>query len=149
MKHLKKVGILLQFVLVCRTATAQVYGTAEPLAHTFSIVARDSVTGELGVAVQSHWFSVGTAVSWAEAGIGAIATQSFVNKSFGIRGLNFLRAGYTAQQTLDTLLATDEGRDVRQVAIVDSKGNTAVHTGRLCIDHAGHVRGAGFPCRQT
>ena len=144
MKHLKKVGFLLQFVLLCRTATAQVYCTAEPLAHTFSIVARDSVTGELGVAVQSHWFSVGTVVSWAEAGIGAIATQSFVNKSFGIRGLNFLRTGYTAQQTLDTLLATDEGRDVRQVAIVDSKGNIAVHTGRLCIDHAGHVRGAGF-----
>jgi uncharacterized Ntn-hydrolase superfamily protein len=149
MKHLKKVGILLQFVLLCRTVTAQVYSTAEPLAHTFSIVARDSVTGELGVAVQSHWFSVGTAVSWAEAGIGAIATQSFVNKSFGIRGLNFLRIGYTAQQTLDTLLATDEGRDVRQVAIVDSKGTIAVHTGRLCIDHAGHVRGAGFSCRQT
>ncbi len=75
---------------------AQVYKTTDPFAHTFSIVARDSVTGEMGVAVQSHWFSVGTAVSWAEAGVGAVATQSFVNKSFGVRGLNLLRSGLTA-----------------------------------------------------
>src|SRR6476661_6604074 len=81
--------------------SAQVYKTSEPLAHTFSIVARDSVTGEMGVAVQSHWFSVGTSVSWAEAGVGAIATQSFVNKSFGIRGLALLRSGLTAQEALD------------------------------------------------
>ncbi len=114
------------------------------MAHTFSIVARDSATGEMGVAVQSHWFSVGTSVSWAEAGVGAVATQSFVNKSFGIRGLNLLRNGLTAQQTLDSLLATDEGRDVRQVAIVDTKGNVAVHTGKSCIDYAGHVKGNGF-----
>src|SRR3990170_850306 len=89
---------------------SQVYKKEEPLAHTYSIVCRDSVTGELGVAVESHWFSVGTAVSWAEAGVGAVATQSFTNKSFGIRGLNLLRAGLTAQQALDSLLATDEGR---------------------------------------
>jgi uncharacterized Ntn-hydrolase superfamily protein len=96
------------------------------------------------VAVQSHWFSVGTTVSWAEAGIGAVATQSFVNKSFGIRGLNLLRSGLTARQALDSLLATDEGREVRQVAIVDTAGNVAVHTGKNCIDYAGHVRGNGF-----
>src|SRR3954451_20443865 len=104
---------------------AQVYKNREPLTHTFSIVARDPVTGEMGVAVQSHWFSVGTSVSWAEAGVGAIATQSFTNKSFGIRGLNLLRSGLNAQQTLDSLLHQDEGREVRQVAIIDSKGNVA------------------------
>src|SRR4051812_45102022 len=109
-------------------ANAQVYNSREPLAHTFSIVVRDSVTGEMGVAVQSHWFSVGTTVSWAEAGVGAIATQSFVNKSFGIRGLNLLRNGLTAQQALDSLLTTDEGREVRQVAIIDHLGNVATHT---------------------
>jgi uncharacterized Ntn-hydrolase superfamily protein len=125
-------------------ANAQVYNSREPLAHTFSIVARDSVTGEMGVAVQSHWFSVGTTVSWAEAGVGAIATQSFVNKSFGIRGLNLLRNGLTAQQALDSLLATDEGREVRQVAIIDHLGNVATHTGSGCIIYAGHIKGNGF-----
>lgn len=123
---------------------AQPFKNAEPLAHTFSIVARDSATGEMGVAVQSHWFSVGTSVSWAEAGVGAVATQSFTNKSFGIRGLNLLRSGSTAQQALDSLLATDEGREVRQVAIVDKDGNVAAHTGKACIDYAGHITGSGF-----
>lgn len=126
------------------SATAQIYKVADPLAHTFSIVARDSVTGEMGVAVQSHWFSVGTTVSWAEAGVGAVATQSFVNKSFGIRGLELLKSGMTAQQALDKLLSDDEGREVRQVAIVDSKGNVANFTGKTCIDYAGHIKGANF-----
>src|SRR5919107_4310035 len=124
---MKRTISLLLFFSIAQTICAQVYKSGQPLAHTFSIVARDSATGELGVAVQSHWFSVGTAVSWAEAGIGAVATQSFVNKSFGIRGLNLLRNGLTAQQALDSLLSTDPGREVRQVAIVDSKGNVAVH----------------------
>ena len=124
---------LLQCVLLLFFSSpvfSQTYQKREPLAHTFSIVARDSATGELGVAVQSHWFSVGTSVSWAEAGVGAVATQSFTNKSFGIRGLNLLRSGLTAQQALDSLLASDEGREVRQVAIVDKNGNVAVHTGK-------------------
>src|SRR5438874_478688 len=124
--------------------SAQVFKTEEPLAHTFSIVARDSVTGEMGVAVQSHWFSVGTSVSWAEAGVGAVATQSFTNKSFGIRGLNFLRNGLTAQQVLDSLLKTDEGREVRQVAIIDNRGNVATHTGKGCIDYAGQIQGSNY-----
>ena len=123
---------------------AQVYKSDNPLAHTFSIVARDSITGELGVAVQSHWFSVGTAVSWAEAGVGAVATQSFINKSFGLRGLSLLKNGLTAQQVVDSLLKEDEGRDVRQLAIVDSKGNVAVHTGKSCIQHASHIKGNQF-----
>ena len=114
------------------------------LAHTFSIVARDAKTGEMAVGVQSHWFSVGTSVSWAEAGVGAIATQSFTNKSFGIRGLELLKEGKTAQQALDQLLSDDEGREVRQVAIVDAKGNIAAHTGKKCIQFADHITGVQF-----
>ena len=116
----------------------------ESFAHTFSIVARDEKTGDLAVGVQSHWFSVGTSVSWGEAGVGVVATQSFTNKSFGIRGLQLLKAGKTAQQALDELLRTDEGRDVRQVAIADAKGNVAVHTGKKCIDFAGHHKGTTY-----
>lgn len=142
---MKKQFQLLSVVLFFINASfGQVYKIAEPLAHTFSIVARDPVTGEMGVAVQSHWFSVGTAVSWAEAGVGAVATQSFVNKSFGIRGLDLLRRGFTAQQALDTLLKTDEGREVRQVAIVDTKGNVATHTGKGCIQYATQIQGKQF-----
>lgn len=132
------------FFFVYTVSPAQVYQQRAPLAHTFSIVARDSVTGELGVAVQSHWFSVGTSVSWAEAGVGAVATQSFTNKSFGLRGLQLLRKGLTAQQALDSLLATDEGREVRQVAIVDKDGRVAAFTGKNCIDYAGDLQGRGF-----
>ena len=98
----------------------------------------------MAVGVQSHWFSVGTSVSWAEAGVGAIATQSFTNKSFGIRGLALLKEGKTAQQTLDQLLSDDEGREVRQVAIVDAKGNIAAHTGKKCIQFADHITGVQF-----
>jgi uncharacterized Ntn-hydrolase superfamily protein len=114
------------------------------LAHTFSIVARDSVTGEMGVAVQSHWFAVGKDVSWAEAGVGAIATQSFINPDFGPEGLALLRSGKTAGETLEKLLSHDEGRDFRQVAVVDAKGNVAVHTGRKCIAFASDIKGGQF-----
>ncbi|MEO0899429.1 MAG: DUF1028 domain-containing protein [Bacteroidota bacterium] len=119
------------------------YGN-EPFAHTYSIVARDSVTGELGVAVQSHWFSVGSLVTWAEAGVGAIATQSFVNPDFGPQGLALLKTGLSAQQTLDALIASDEGRAVRQVAIVDAQGRVAAHTGSKCIQPAGHIVGKQY-----
>jgi uncharacterized Ntn-hydrolase superfamily protein len=140
----KRFQTSLVLLLFINASSGQVFKTAAPLAHTFSIVARDSTTGEMGVAVQSHWFSVGTVVSWAEAGIGAVATQSFVNKSFGIRGLDLLRRGLTAQQALDTLLKTDEGREVRQVAIVDTKGNVATHTGKGCIQYATQIQGNQF-----
>jgi len=116
----------------------------EPLAHTFSIVARDPQTGEMGVAVQSHWFSVGSIVAWGEAGVGVVATQSFVNPSFGQRGLELLKTGKTAQEVVDELIASDEGRDVRQLAIVDSKGNSAGYTGAKCISEAGHFVGNGY-----
>jgi uncharacterized Ntn-hydrolase superfamily protein len=114
------------------------------LAHTFSIVARDSSTGEMGVAVQTHWFAVGTRVSWAEAGAGAIATQSFTNVSFGPRGLALLKQGMTAKAALKQLIESDEGREVRQVGIIDSKGNTASWTGKNCIREAGHLAGDNF-----
>lgn len=141
MNKLTGIAIFLSFACA---GTAQSFKTTGPLAHTFSIVARDEQTGEMAVAVQSHWFSVGTSVSWAEAGIGAIATQSFTNKSFGIRGLDLLRRGLTAQEALDVLLKDDEGREVRQVAIVDAKGNVAAHTGKLCIQYARHITGKQF-----
>jgi uncharacterized Ntn-hydrolase superfamily protein len=114
------------------------------LAHTYSIVARDAATGELGVAVQSHWFSVGSVVSWAEAGVGAIATQSLVNISFGPRGLDLLRQGHTAQQTVELLIQSDAGRDLRQLAIVDAGGGVAAYTGSRCIAAAGHLVGEDF-----
>lgn len=133
------------FFLLCSfSSSSQVFRKNNPLAHTFSIVARDSISGEMAVAVQSHWFSVGTSVSWAEAGVGAIATQSFINKSFGPRGLTLLKSGLTAQQTLDSLLGGDEGREVRQVGIVDRWGNVATHTGNACIQYACQLQGKGF-----
>lgn len=113
-------------------------------AHTYSIVARDPSTGEMGVGVQSHWFSVGSVVSWGESGIGVVATQAFVNISFGLRGLELLRNGKSPQEAIDLLLSTDEGRDVRQLAILDSQGRVAVHTGKSCIQAAGHIKGENF-----
>jgi uncharacterized Ntn-hydrolase superfamily protein len=98
----------------------------------------------MGVAVQSHWFSVGSVVSWAEAGVGAIATQSLVNVSFGPKGLELLKQGMTAQQVLDKLISEDDGRDYRQLAIVDVKGNVASYTGEKCIPDAGHISGDNF-----
>lgn len=117
---------------------------AERPVHTYSIVARDSVTGEMGVAVQSHWFSVGSVVSFAEAGVGAVATQSLVEVSYGPLGLELMRAGKTARQALDALLAADPHANVRQVAMVDAEGNVAVHTGGDCIAEAGDQRGRQY-----
>lgn len=112
--------------------------------HTFSIVARDPKTGELGVAVQSHWFSVGSVVPWAEAGVGAIATQSFVDPSYGPLGLSLMRAGRSAPDALKALLAGDEGRDVRQVAMIDAQGRVDAWTGKNDIQAAGHHVGTDY-----
>lgn len=114
------------------------------LAHTFSIVARDERTGEMAVAVQSHWFSVGSVVSWGEGGVGVVATQSFVNKSFGLRGLELLKQGKSPQEALDKLLSDDTGKEFRQVAILDTKGRVATHTGKNCLESAGHLNGQNF-----
>ena len=106
---------------------------------TYSIVARDPKTGELGVAVQSHWFSVGPIVPWAEAGVGAVATQSLVDPAYGPLGLELMTAGRSGPAALASLLAGDEGRDVRQVAMIDATGRVAAHTGARCIADAGHI----------
>jgi uncharacterized Ntn-hydrolase superfamily protein len=111
---------------------------------TYSIVARDPATGELGVAVQSHWFSVGSLVSWAEAGVGAVATQSFVDPSYGPLGLELMRTGRPAKDALNALLAGDAQRQVRQVGMVDAQGRAATHTGSLCIPAAGGQQGPEF-----
>jgi len=112
--------------------------------HTYSIVARDPVTGDLGVAVQSHWFSVGSAVPWAEPGVGAVATQSFTEPSYGALGLALMKAGKPAPEALRALLSADADREVRQVAMVDAQGRAAAHTGAKCIQAAGHEVGEGF-----
>jgi uncharacterized Ntn-hydrolase superfamily protein len=112
--------------------------------HTYSIVARDPATGELGVAVQSHWFNVGSVVPWAEAGVGAVATQSFVDPSYGKSGLDLMRGGTAAPDALKNLLAKDGGRDVRQVAMIDARGRVAAHTGSKDIPAAGHIIGKDY-----
>src|SRR5207302_1679183 len=114
---------------------------------TYSIVARDKGTGELGVAVQSHYFQVGPVVPWAVAGVGAVATQSMVNVSFGPLGLEYMRSAYSAEQALKALLAGDSQPESRQVALVDATGSVAVHTGAKCIPAAGHRTGDGFSCQ--
>lgn len=115
-----------------------------PFAHTFSIVARDKKSGAFGVAVQSHWFSVGSLVPWAEAGVGAVATQSMVEVNYGPIGLQLMKSGLSSKDALESLLEKDAGRELRQVAMIDSSGNTAVHTGDRCIIDAGHQSGDGF-----
>lgn len=112
-----------------------------PFAHTYSIVARDPETGQMGVAVQSHWFSTGSMVTWAEPGVGAIATQSMVEVSYGPLGLHKMQNGKTAPEALKALLEEDKNREVRQVAMVDAHGNVGVHTGSRCIIEAGHRSG--------
>jgi uncharacterized Ntn-hydrolase superfamily protein len=114
---------------------------------TYSIVARDRETGELGVAVHSHWFSVGQLVPWAEAGVGAVANQSVPDPSFGPRALELLRGGTAAGDALRAVLDGDEAVDFRQLAVIDARGAVAVHTGAGCIPHAGDVAGDGFSCQ--
>ncbi|WP_421878470.1 DUF1028 domain-containing protein [Marinoscillum sp.] len=127
-------------VIFSIAALAQ-YNRENPLVHTYSIVAMDTATGDIGVAVQSHWFSVGTVVAWAESGVGAVATQSFSNPAFGPQGLQLMKTGLDAEATLQALLASDEGREYRQVGVIDVSGKTASHTGAKNIKEAGHVVG--------
>ncbi len=142
---MKKLSLFLILIFVISDLLfAQTTFYSNPFAHTFSIVARDPETGEMGVAVQSHWFSVGSIVTWGEAGVGVVATQSFVNPSFGPRGLEMLKSGMTAQQVVDSLIASDEGRDVRQLAILDVHGNVAAYTGKNCIPAAGQIVGDNY-----
>lgn len=119
-------------------------GSKEPFAHTYSIVGIDEELGQMGVAVQSHWFSVGQSVSWAEAGVGVVATQSFVEMSYGPLGLQLMKSGKTSFEALKALIAIDKNLEVRQIAMLDAKGNIAVHTGKSCIPEAGHKIGKNY-----
>jgi uncharacterized Ntn-hydrolase superfamily protein len=114
---------------------------------TYSIVARDPETGELGVAVQSHWFSVGAVVPWALPGVGAVATQANVEVSYGPRALELMRRGAGSREALEQLVADDSGAAGRQVAVIDAAGQVAVHTGDACMAYAGHVTGDSVSCQ--
>ncbi|HXE90704.1 MAG TPA: DUF1028 domain-containing protein [Terriglobales bacterium] len=143
MKRVLLIGILLG---VSGADLAAQQTSPRPLrpVSTYSIVARDPQTGEMGVAVQSHWFSVGQIVPWAEAGVGAVATQSFVDPSYGKLGLELMRAGKSAPEALRGLLAADAGREVRQVAMIDAQGRVDAYTGKNDIQAAGNIVGAQF-----
>ncbi|MEQ8936981.1 MAG: DUF1028 domain-containing protein [Amphiplicatus sp.] len=122
------------------------FGAADPKrpVSTYSIVARDAASGEIGVAVQSHWFSVGSGVPWAQAGVGAVATQSFTEISYGPFGLKAMAKGTPAGKALDALVSKDENEAVRQVGFVDAKGNVAAHTGSKAIVEACDQQGDGY-----
>ncbi len=132
--------IILIFIPVI--GISQIY--KNQFAHTFSIVARDKTTGEMAVAVQSHWFAVGSIVSWGRSGVGVVATQSFVNPAYGPNGLKLMEEGKNATEILKYLVAEDEGRDVRQVAMLDKNGNVSAYTGKSCIDYANQIIGDNF-----
>ncbi len=146
MRRLAAASLLLSLLAASAVLSAADAAKAIPLrpVHTFSIVARDASTGELGVAVQSHAFSVGSGVSWAEAGVGAVATQSFIDPAYGPLGLDLMRAGRSAPEALKGLIAADDGRDVRQVAMIDAQGRVAAHTGVKCIPSAGQHVGENY-----
>lgn len=133
---MKKIILWLTIML---SISAQININKDPFAHTYSIVARDDETGDIGVAVQSHWFSVGPVVAWGEAGVGVVATQSFVNVSFGIRGLELLKEGFTPEEAVKKLIEDDEASDFRQLAILDIEGNSYSYTGSKCVDFASNI----------
>jgi len=142
---MKKLTVPAVFILAFLTGFAAA-SDSRP-GHTYSIVAIDKSTGELGAAVQSHWFSVGSNVIWAESGVGAVCTQSFIDPSYGPLGLDLMRAGRNAPETLAGLLRADKNEAVRQVAMIDAQGRVAAHTGKNCIPEAGNFVGDGFSCQ--
>jgi uncharacterized Ntn-hydrolase superfamily protein len=131
-------------VAVAAVAGLALPAAADPLVHTYSIVARDPATGDMGVAVQSHWFSVGSIVTWGEAGVGVVATQSFVDPGYGARGLELMRGGVAAPEALQQLVAKDPQRNGRQVAMIDAQGRVSAYTGKSAIAAAGHHVGRDF-----
>ncbi len=137
---LKRLAALM-FIL---SAAAAAPASADPLAHTFSIVARDPGTGEMGVAVQSHWFAVGSIVTWGEAGVGVVATQSFVDPAYGQQGLALMKSGIPAPEALEQLVKRDAQREGRQVAMLDARGRVSAYTGPGAIAAAGHRVGREY-----
>lgn len=134
-------GFIMFLLVVADPSSGSEAAPSDPFASTFSIAAIDLNTGDVGVAVQSKFPNVRPIVPWAEAGVGAIATQSFINVSYGPKGLSLLRNGATAEEALKILIANDTNRDVRQVGIVDAKGNAASWTGKECFEWAGGITG--------
>ena len=139
---------LLKGLLIVAIISAGVSAGDQPIlpirpAHTFSIVCYDPATGQFGAAVQSHWFKVADVI-WLEAGVGAVATQSLTEFSYGPLGLAMMRSGKSAQQALEGLLVSDPDNAVRQVAMIDRKGIIAAHTGEKCIAEAGHYIGPDY-----
>ncbi len=132
-------------ILILGAANAQNYpGMKDPFAHTFSIVARDSLTGEMAVGVQSHWFSVGVLVPWGKSGVGVVATQSFVNPAYGPEGLELMEKGKSSVSALKELVAKDDGKNFRQVAFLDATGKASAFTGEKCVESALHHVGNNF-----
>ncbi len=145
----KKILLFLSLVILLVTSHglfAENDGAAAnvPVVATFSIVGFDPVTGDLGVAVESKFFGVGSVVPWAKAKVGAIATQSSANTTYGPEGLALLESGKSAKETLNQLTAADSGRDNRQAGVVDAKGNSASFTGAKCNAWAGHIESTNF-----
>ncbi len=136
--------ILSLFMMIQAGFTQNPKYSGEAFAHTYSIVARDSITGEMAVGVQSHWFSVGTLVSWGKSGVGVVATQSFVNPAYGPEGLKLMEDGKSAKAALDELISKDEGKAFRQVAFLDHTGKAAAFTGEKCVESALHHVGENF-----
>ncbi|MCG8329931.1 MAG: DUF1028 domain-containing protein [Chitinophagales bacterium] len=134
---------LFVFIMITQSYTQQPYGK-NPLAHTYSIVAIDKTTGEMGAAVQSHWFATGTLVTWGEPGVGVVATQSFVNPAFGPEGLQLMGMGFSPKETIEMLTQKDEGRKYRQVGMLNAEGEAWSFTGADCIEAAGHLVGEGY-----
>jgi len=140
---LKNYFLLFCLITFANDSFAHVIPKSNPVS-TYSIVAYDEKTGEFGVAVQSHWFSVGFLVPWAKAGVGAVATQSFVKVEYGPDGLALMEDGKSAKEALDQLISADKGQAIRQVAMIDRKGGVAAHTGENCIFAAGHIIGKNY-----
>jgi uncharacterized Ntn-hydrolase superfamily protein len=140
---IKKLVIFL-FLVFPFLSSGQANPYSDKFAHTYSIVAKDVKTGEMAVGVQSHWFSVGTLVSWGKSGVGVVATQSFVNPSYGPKGIELMESGVSAKDVLKKLTDQDEGRDFRQAAILDINGSVSAFTGEKCIESAGHFVGDNF-----
>ena len=138
---------LLLFICILSITTLSsqnINAEKDAFAHTYSIVARDTITGEMAVGVQSHWFSVGSIVSWGKAGVGVVATQSFVNPAYGPEGLELMANGVSAEQALTQLVEKDEGRAFRQIAFLDANGNVSGYTGKNCVEAAEDLQGKNF-----
>ena len=140
---IKKIVIIL-LITYPLSSIGQTNPYSDKFAHTYSIVAKDANTGEMAVGVQSHWFSVGTLVSWGKSGVGVVATQSFVNPSYGPNGIELMENGVSAEEALKNLTDKDEGRDFRQAAMLDVNGSVNAFTGEKCIESAGHFVGDNF-----